>query len=302
MTMTKDHILRAILGDNDFLALVAISTDTVEEARRIHGTSPTPTAALGRALTIVGMMGALMKGKERVSLQFITTGVIREIFVQGNAEGHVRGYIRPPRAEYPITKDGKLNVEGALTNDGFLYVVRDFGFGEPFVGSTPLRTGGIATDVAYYYTVSEGIPSAVASGVLVAEDGHVISSGGFIVQPIAGGEKERIIGKLEENISKMEPVSRIIAGGGSSEDILKGISKGLEYRITQIHPLEYRCTCSRERARRALLLLDVSELFTILKEDSGAEVKCEFCGKTYKFDETDIQRIIEEKTGNIAAS
>ncbi len=302
MTMAKDHILRAIIGDNEVLALIAISTNTVEEARRIHKTFPTPTAALGRALTIVGMMGALMKGKERISLQFITTGSIREIFVQGNAQGHVRGYIRPPEAEYPITSEGKLNVEGALTNDGFLYVVRDFGFGEPFVGSIPLRTGGIATDVAYYYTVSEGIPSAVGSGVLVAEDGHVISSGGFIVQPIAGSENEKILEKLEENIARMESVSRMIAEGADSEDILKEISKGLDYKITQIHPLEYRCLCSRERARRALLLLSVEDLFSILNEDSGAEVKCEFCGKVYRFNKIEIQEIIEEKTENLTES
>ncbi len=301
MTMKRDHILRATIGDDEVLALVAVSTNTVERARQIHGTFPTPTAALGRALTIVGMMGVLMKGNERISLQFITTGSIREIFVQGNAQGHVRGYVRPPEAEFPITEDGKLNVEGALTTDGFLYVVRDFGFGEPFVGSIPLRTGGIATDVAYYYTVSEGIPSAVGSGVLVAEDGHVISAGGFIVQPILASE-ERILEKLEDNIRKMPPVSRMIAENASSTDILEKIAGDLGYRTTQVHPLEYRCTCSRERARRALLLLDAKELFSILREDAGAEVKCEFCGKIYRFNESEIQEIIDEKMGNLKES
>ncbi len=295
MTMKSDQIARAIIGDNEVIALVAISTNTVEEARRIHKTSPTPTAAFGRALTIVGMMGVTMKGKERISLQFVTTGKISDIYVQGNAEGHVRGYIKNPDVDFPFTEDGKLNVEGAVTNDGFLYVVRDFGFGEPFVGSIPLRTGGIATDVAYYFTVSEGIPSAVGAGVLVAEDGHVISSGGFIVQPIAGAD-EKILDILEENIRKMDPVSRMIAEGATEEDILSRISGELGFEITAIHPLKYRCSCSYERARRALLLLDLGELMSILKEYHGAEVKCEFCGKIYNFSESDIEEIIEEKT------
>lgn len=293
--MKSDRIVRAIIGDDEVMAFVAISTDTVEEAHRIHGTYPTPTAALGRALTIVGMMGVMMKGRERISLQFVTTGKISDIYVQGNAEGHVRGYIKRPDIDFPFTDEGKLNVEGAVTTDGFLYVVRDFGFGEPFVGSIPLRTGGIATDVAYYFTVSEGIPSAVGAGVLVAEDGHVISSGGFIVQPIAGTD-EKILEELENNIKKMEPVSRMIAKGATEEDILSSISGNFGFEITRIHPLRYRCACSYERARRALLLLDIGELMSILKEDHGAEVKCEFCGKTYNFNESDIEEIIEEKT------
>ncbi len=297
--MQNDYILRAIIGEDEALALIAISTKTVEEARSIHKTFPTPTAALGRALTIVGMMGVTMKGKERISLQFITSGKIQEIYVQGNAEGHVRGYIKWPQIEVPFTQDGKLNVEGALTNKGFLYVVRDFGFGEPFVGSIPLQTGGIATDVAYYYTVSEGIPSAVGAGVLVGEDNHVISAGGFIVQPLAGSARDEFLEKLEENIKNMPPVSSMIANRASAEDILSEISKGIGYRVTQIHPLKYKCTCSHDRAKRALLLLDLEELMSILKEDHGAEVKCEFCGKIYRFSEDDIEKIIEEKTQNL---
>ena len=293
--MRSDQIARAIIGDNEVMALVAISTNTVEEGRQIHKTYPTPTAAFGRALTIVGMMGVMMKGKERISLQFVTTGKISDIYVQANAEGHVRGYIKRPDVDFPFTEEGKLNVEGAVTNDGFLYVVKDFGFGEPFVGSTPLRTGGIATDVAHYFTVSEGIPSAVGAGVLVAEDGHVISAGGFIVQPIAGAD-EKILGELEENIRKMDPISRMIAEGASEDDILSKISGNFGYEITKIHPLKYRCYCSYERARRALLLLDLGELMSILKEDHGAEVKCEFCGKIYNFTESDIEEIIKEKT------
>lgn len=286
-----DRAIRALIGEGEFTAFVAVTKELVEESRLIHGTFPTATAALGRALTLVGLMGLNLKGREKVSIQILSEGPIREIYAQGDPEGNVRGFIRWPDVDLPPTSDGKLNVEGALGRRGMLYVLRDFGYGEPYMGMIPLKSGGIATDLAYYFTISEGIPSAVAAGVLVGKKGEVLGAGGFIVQPLPGTSENRIQA-LEENIKKMPQISRQVAEGATPEDILQMIAQGLGAVVLAHKQLQYRCSCSRERAERALLSLGEVELIDMIDRDGGAEVKCEFCGRKYQFSRADLELIL----------
>ena len=286
-----DRAIRALIGEGEFTAFVAVTKELVEESRLIHGTFPTATAALGRTLTLVGLMGLNLKGREKVSIQILSEGPIREIYAQGDPEGNVRGFIRWPDVDLPPTSDGKLNVEGALGGSGMLYVLRDFGYGQPYMGMIPLKTGGIATDLAYYFTISEGIPSAVAAGVLVGKDGEVLGAGGFIVQPLPGTTEDRVQ-VLEENIKRMPQISRQVAEGATPEDILHMISRDLGAVVLAHKQLQYRCSCSRERAERALLSLGEAELIDMIDRDGGAEVKCEFCGRKYLFSRADLELIL----------
>ena len=55
------RIIRAVAGD-DFIKICVIEArDIVERARQIHKLSPTATAALGRTLCAVSMMGNMLK-------------------------------------------------------------------------------------------------------------------------------------------------------------------------------------------------------------------------------------------------
>jgi len=289
-----DKAIRALIGEGEFTAFVAVTKELVEESRLIHGTFPTATAALGRTLTLVGLMGLNLKGREKVSIQILSEGPIREIYAQGDPEGNVRGFIRWPDVDLPPTSDGKLNVEGALGGRGMLYVLRDFGYGQPYMGMIPLKTGGIATDLAYYFTISEGIPSAVAAGVLVGKDGEVLGAGGFIVQPLPDTTEDRVQA-LEENIKRMPQISRQVAEGATPEDILHMISRDLGAVVLAHKQLQYRCSCSRERAERALLSLGEAELIDMIDRDGGAEVKCDFCGRKYLFSCADLELILTRK-------
>ncbi|MCX7668035.1 MAG: Hsp33 family molecular chaperone HslO, partial [Atribacterota bacterium] len=122
-----DYVLRAVVRDTLVTAYVASSKHLVEEARRLHGTSPVATAALGRALTLVGIMGVVLSENQRVSLQVRCRGPLRGIFVKGNWKGAVRGYVSQPLVIVPPREDGKLNVEAAVGKGSQLIVVRDLG-------------------------------------------------------------------------------------------------------------------------------------------------------------------------------
>ncbi len=87
----------------------------VEKARRIHNTSPTSTAALGRALTAAAMMGVAMKGeKDSLTFKLKGDGPIGNIVTVANNRGEVKGYVDYPYADVPSRSDGKLDVGGAV--------------------------------------------------------------------------------------------------------------------------------------------------------------------------------------------
>ena len=56
--------------------------------------------------------------------------------------------------EIPLNPRGKLDVSGAVGREGKLYVIRDQGRGEPYVGLVPLASGEIAEDITSYFAMS----------------------------------------------------------------------------------------------------------------------------------------------------
>ena len=163
--------------------LAAVTTDLVEEARQRHGTFPTATAALGRALTAALLLGGLGKESERVSLEFSGDGPLRGILVDATPDGSVRGYVSRPQTDLP-PRAGKLDVGGALGR-GLLCVLRiPPGEVVPYRGIVPLVSGEIASDVASYLVESEQTPSVVGIGVFVNPDGSVGAAGGYLLQTL----------------------------------------------------------------------------------------------------------------------
>src|SRR5690606_1944186 len=176
-----DKIIHATAQSGSVRIIAAETTALVNEAVSNHNTMPTASAAYGRMLTAGALMGSMLKGaQDSVTLQINGGGVSGGVLVTGRAEGRVKGYIVNPDADLPQNDQGKLDVSGIIGIDGKFTVITDLGMKEPYVSSTPIYTGEIAEDLAYFYTVSEQTPSAVALGVLVDVDGSIQKAGGFI--------------------------------------------------------------------------------------------------------------------------
>src|SRR5690625_1941020 len=82
-----DYLVKATAYDGQIRAYAAITTHTVEEARKRQDTWATTTAALGRTLTISAMMGAMLKGKDTITTKIEGNGPIGVIVADANARG-----------------------------------------------------------------------------------------------------------------------------------------------------------------------------------------------------------------------
>jgi len=294
----QDAVHRATAADGTVRAFVVVSTQTVEDARIRHTTSPTATAALGRSLTAAALLGAGLKDGQTVLLRVLGDGPIGGVIAQADAEGHVRGYAVHPHADLPQTDHRKLDVGGLVGRRGMLHVTRDLGLRTPYHGSAPLVSGEIAEDLASYLVTSEQIPSVVALGVLVAPDLRVLAAGGLCLQ-VLPGTQAGVVDALEARARRLPPITQMMSAGQTPEEILAACLGDLDPHIGDPTPLAFHCRCSRERVEGTLLMLGIEELETLLAQEGRAEVTCRFCGDRYVLGKDEVRALIDRLRGNV---
>ena len=293
-----DHILRATAGNGSVRIFIADTHDTAQKSFEIHRTSPVMSAAMGRALTAVAIMGSMLKAEgDLVSIQIKGDGPGGGLTVTSDSKSRVKGYPYNPMVDIPLKENGKLDVQAAL-GYGTLTVIKDMGLKEPYVGQIPLVSGEIAEDITAYFAISEQVPTVCALGVLVNPDLTVRCAGGFIVQLLPGATEEEI-DHLEKNIKAMPSVTAMLEQGMTVRNMLDLALEGFQPDILDSYHVAYRCDCSMERVEGMLHSLGKKEVEKLRDEDPVAEVNCQFCDKVYRVDLNELLRkwpASEEKT------
>ncbi|SEU10355.1 molecular chaperone Hsp33 [Salinibacillus kushneri] len=286
----SDYLVRATAFDGYVRAFAIQSTEMVNEAARRHDTWATTSAALGRTLSISAMMGAMLKGDDKLTVKVEGNGPIGAIITDANAKGEVRGYVQNPHVDFDLNDKGKLDVRKAVGTEGFVSVVKDLGLKDYFTGQTPIISGEISEDFTYYFVTSEQIPSSVGAGVLVNPDLSILAAGGFIIQVMPGASDE-IISKLEERIQQIPSISHMIREGKTPEEILETILEGGNIKILNTQPISFQCECSRDRLANAITSLGNDEIQDMIEKDKGATATCHFCNETYEFTAEDLEQL-----------
>lgn len=281
------------LSENGGIVFCGInSTDIVCKAERLHKTSATCSAALGRLLTGAALMGSMLKDdRDRITLRVNGGGPAGLLIACTDGTGNVKGCIDHPLVEMPPRADGHLDVGGAVGRDGVLTVIRDNKLQkEPTVGQVPLVSGEIAEDLTAYYAYSEQIPTVCALGVLVDPDLSIHCAGGYLVQLLPGATDAEIT-RLEANIAAMPSVTEMLQAGATPRDMMEKALAGFAPSVLENRQVSYRCDCSEERTREMLLSLGRRELEKLRDEDPRCEVVCHFCHSKYEFD---LNRLLAE--------
>ena len=290
----KDYLVRAVGFNGQIRAFAARTTETVGEAQRRHNTWPVVSAALGRSMTASVMMGAMLKGEDKITVKVEGNGPIGAMVIDSDAKGNVRGFVTNGHVHFDLNAQGKLDVRAGVGAEGFLSVVKDLGMKDMFSSQVPIVSGEIAEDFTYYFATSEQVPSSVGLGVLVNPDNTILAAGGFIIQLMPGCEEETIAA-LEKHLATIEPVSKMIEKGMTPEEILETVlGEAGNVQILSTMPVQFQCNCSKERYGRALIGLGVQELEAMIEEEGKIETQCHFCLETYEFSKEELQALVNE--------
>ena len=298
-----DQLIRATAADGGIRAVGVITTRLTEEARQRHKLSYVATAALGRAMSSGLLLVSSMKREEaRVNIRIKGDGPLGGLLVDAGLDGTVRGYVDNPGVELPPNAVGKLDVGGAVGHSGYLYVIRDVGYGYPYSSTVELVSGEVGDDVAHYLMTSEQTPSALLVGVFVGAEG-VIASGGLLLQVLPKAARdEELIELLESRVSQLSGFTPLLQAGKTLPEMFEQLLGDLGLIVLpEVQLVRFDCRCSFNRVLGALKILGEAELQDMIEKDKGAEAICQFCGEVYQASSEQLEQLIVDlKTESVA--
>lgn len=290
-----DQLIRATAAEGGIRAVGAIATRLTEEARQRHKLSYVATAALGRTMVAGLLMASSMKRTgSRVNVRVKGDGPLGGILVDAGLDGTVRGYVGNPSVELPPNAKGKLDVGGAV-GGGYLYVVRDVGYGYPYSSTVELVSGEIGDDVAHYLVNSEQTPSALVLGVFVGAGG-VTAAGGLLIQVLPKAARdEALVETLESRVASLAGFTPLLQAGKNLTEIFTDLLGDMGLQIfPERQMLRFHCGCSFDRVLGALKILGEAELQDMIVKDDGAEATCDFCGNVYQASSEQLAQLIAD--------
>lgn len=290
----QDKIIKFLAHNGKILMVCADTTQLVEKARKTHDLSPLATAAFGRLLTMTCLMAQEMKNKtDKLTIQIKGNGKIGTMLTTASNQPKVKGYVSNPYVDLPLNEFGKLDVGGAVGQEGYIHVIKDIGLKEPYIGISQLTSGEIADDFTNYFVGSEQRQSAVALGVLVNKEGTK-AAGGYLINPMPDATEEEIA-KVEQAIFQAGAISKMLDENLNLLEIAKKVTGDKNVKIVEenITPV-YECDCSKEHMKEALEAIGKKELEEIIRTDGKAELVCHFCNQKYQFTKQELEEIVQK--------
>ncbi|HIK44920.1 MAG TPA: Hsp33 family molecular chaperone HslO [Leptolyngbyaceae cyanobacterium M65_K2018_010] len=291
-----DQLIRATAAAGGIRVVGVVTTRLTEVARQRHQLSYVATAALGRTMAAGLLLASSMKRPQsRVNIRVRGDGPLGGILIDAGLDGTVRGYVDNPTVELPPNRVGKLDVGAAVGRQGYVYVVRDVGYGYPYSSTVELVSGEIGEDLTHYLATSEQTPSALVLGVFMGSQG-VEAAGGLLLQILPrAAEDEEMVTTLENRLSALTVFTPMLRANKTLPQIFEDLvgDMGLEI-LPETQLVRFHCPCSFDRMLGALKMLGEEELQDMIEKDHGAEATCHFCNQVYHTDSDQLAQLIED--------
>ena len=280
----RDRVVRAMTTDGLFRVAVMRSSVMSRIAQEKHELGPLESLLLARALSGALLMASFLKGEERVTISVEGDGEISMVYAEAMQVGEVRGYCRrntKPAAtfESPLGK-GLLKVQRVLYNNF-----------EPVTGVVALRKGDVTSDLSYYLTQSEQIPSVMIIDVAYDDTQAIRQAAGLLLQAMPGATTEDIF-KTYDALDYLGNLTGYLEEGMSLEELATKVLPS-EATIMASTPVDFFCRCSMDRFKSALLTLGLDEV-DAMQRDGHRELVCQYCNAQYRLVDQDFAEMREQ--------
>ncbi len=266
-----------------------VRLDAAWGALREHADYPDPVRELlGEALAAAVLLASTLKFEGSLTLELRSDAAVRLLVAQCTHDFRIRGVARFDVAR--VAADF-----AALAGGGYMTVTIDTDEvggrrgGGRYQGIVALAGGSMSASLEHYFENSEQLPTCLR---LVADQ---LGASGLLIQrlPVAGGvaapaAAQQTWERAHAALSQLEPALLL---RGSAEQLLRRCFAGLDLRLYDAQPVEFRCRCDLQRVRGILRSLGAREVRELLAEQGTVTVTCEFCGKPYRFDGIDVEQL-----------
>jgi molecular chaperone Hsp33 len=249
---------------------------------------PEAAALLARMLAATAMIADGLKFEGSVSLQLRGAAGLRRAVAECRQRTDLRGIARVEAApDLEAFSAADLKGQGQLAmnllpDDGQLYQ-----------GLIPLDEASLEENLARYFSASEQVPTWLK---LAAGDDQVT---GLLLQRLSDEEFASDL-ILDQNADQWRAVESLAATVQDNElmelpaeALLRRLFPTQTLRLLEPRALRFACTCTSERSDNALRMLSRQELLEQVAAEGRIQVTCEFCGRLYAYDRTDIHLLFE---------
>ncbi|HEY3444734.1 MAG TPA: Hsp33 family molecular chaperone HslO [Myxococcales bacterium] len=285
----RDEAVRVHLKEPDLLVVAVLCPETARRARSIHECMPTSAGLLAQGFAAAYGLAGLLSGQARINLQVSCDGPIKGLFVDADAQGHARGYVKNAQVNF-LTAGGPFDAAGALGGSGVLSVLRELKAGEFYRGSIAMEQFDLARDLERHYRESEQIDTAIFLDVAPEGPERLGRVRSLFVQAMPEARR----GAVEEARQLIESAG-LAASAERAMDLVRPLAEhcGGEIDVLAEYPLDYVCGCSADKVLRAVLSMGREEIEDMLRREGKAVATCAFCHTTYEIGRERLQQMLE---------
>lgn len=291
----SDELVSALLKDVDLRVVLALTSGLSRQARATHKSEPASAALLSQGLTAAALMGALQKSESRINIQLECDGPLRGFFVDGDASGLVRGYVKNPYVAH-VGAEGRYRWRPVFGNKGYISVLRDIGGGEYYRSSVELERFDFTEDLERYFGISDQVATQLLLEQVPRQEGGTSEPlgtvAGLILQPLPDGDRDAFLAIGGQLRQRFRAVLEAHGTEGASAVLKALLPDQPSLEIMSRYPLSFGCSCSRDRVKRALLAMGKEELLDLLEKDGQAEATCQFCTTHYVIPGPEIRELL----------
>lgn len=236
---------------------------------------------LGESVAAAALFTGHAKVDGRLSIQLRGSGAIRTLFAECTGAGTLRGIAK--------LADGELAATHALSDLGT----------DALLAITIENPAAHGQDPARY----QGLVGLDADTLSAAFEGYFRQSEQLPTRLLLAAGEDRVAGlmlqKLPGDVGDLDGWERANAlfdtlGAPElletpAEIVLHRLFHEDGVRLLGEKPLRFACSCSRERVSAMLESLGEEEAMAAVTDNAGvAEIRCEFCGETYRYSGAEI--------------
>ena len=243
---------------------------------------------LGEAFVAATLLANTIKFDGKLTLQVRGEGPVHLLVIQVTNEGKVRGLARWSRAPESVKLQTAFGSDARMT-----ITIEASRNAEPYQGIVPLEGDNIATALQTYFRTSEQLPTELYLAVSAS------SVAGMLIQKLPAEERTyHDSDGWPRACALCETLSDEELCRESAHTLLHKLFHEERVRLFDALPVQFHCSCSRERTDGMLLGLGKAEVDSIVEEQGKVEITCEFCDALYAYDPVDVTALFKGISSN----
>ncbi|MEQ3725376.1 Hsp33 family molecular chaperone HslO [Alcanivorax sp.] len=280
-----DHKQRFLFPDSDIRGELVQLESSVARITEAHN-YPLPVQGLiGEAVAAVALMASTLKFKGRLALQAQGKGPVSLLLAECTHDGDLRALAR-----HSDGQDWSHGDIQTLIGEGTMVITITPEQGRQYQGIVPLSGDTLAECLQGYFQQSEQLPTRLwlasgnnrAAGLLLQRLPNQLAT------TDGNNQMWEHLDALASTL-QMEELLNL-----DDQTILHRLFHDTPPQLPEAQPLQFGCTCSRDRNRNALVSLGNQELQQLLDEDGEVTLTCDFCLNQEHFDAVDLAEMIRE--------